>query len=116
MTYRKDPWRGIVIGTICYLLLIVLMDREEFISFILDTVMGILLTSFFVVPIIRIILTGRFEIAEKTCFALGFILLIVYYYYFNVDVVILLLQWLLIYTLISLVINQFITKLEEMTP
>lgn len=114
-------FKKIVIGFAAYFTLCMLMvsrgEYKEFAEFVGWSFAGIVLSSFFLVPTFRILVTGKFEIQEKVSYALGFTALIVYSVFTSpYETVKLLLQWVTVYAFISTIVVATERVIEELLP
>jgi len=99
--------RSAFVGAIAFVLLAIIKP-ETIINFLLWAITGIFLSMFFLVPIDRAIVTGKLKIREITCFVIGFFIFLymfLFVYENLTEGVIFLLEWIVIYNLISIFIS-----------
>ena len=107
----------IVVGAIAYLALFFLLPPDKFLSFLYQTVAGIIFVSLFVSPVVKILSTGKFEIKEKTLFSIGVVMWIVTWIkYGTYNTAVILFKSILVLTIISVFVKIILKRLEEELP
>ena len=95
--------RGILVGAVA-LLLLSIVRPDIFYEFLMWAVSGSVLSAFFLVPVDRMIITGKLQVKDAVGFAVGagiFVYLFLFVYETTMDGVVFLLEWLVAYNLIS---------------
>ena len=111
---KPDTLRSALVGAIA-LLLLALIKPLELWDFLLWAITGTFLSTFFLVPIDRAIITGELRVREVTCFVAGaaiFVWMFLFVYESVLEGVVFVLEWLVIYNLVSL----FFALLEALLP
>lgn len=94
-------------GAVGLVLLIFLMGMNDFSKYFVDTVIWLLISSFFVIPIVKTVANQKFDRNDTIPFILGFIGSWFYSYFSNFtlfDWSILVLQTLIVVTVLSVII------------
>lgn len=103
-------FRKVLVGSVALLILALVYSGEpsKFNEFVRWSIMGILLSSLFLIPTFRIIVTGKVKEVEITSYALGILVAVIYSIMTSpYQTLILFLQWVAVYAFISTIVVAF---------
>lgn len=111
--------RMLLAGAIAWAIFCVI-NPDEFLEFIQWATFGTLLTFLFFLPIAKSIAAGRLRIEEITSFFVGFILLLMLHFYMMhgdaIATLSYILEWIIVYAVISTFIRVIVRIMENFTP